>query len=148
VDVGRGLSDTIALLGSKVKAKSLTLTLEVAEDLPAVHGFGGELNQVWSNLIDNAIDAARESGKVEISARCQGEHVVVRVVDDGPGIPPELPRGSSSRSTPRSRSARAPGSGSTSRGVWCSSTTATSSSIRARAAREFRVVLPRMKTPQ
>jgi signal transduction histidine kinase len=90
VDIGRGLSDTIALLGSKVKTKSLTLTLDVAPNLPAVHGFGGELNQVWQNLIDNAIDAAPDSGTVEIGAACRGDQVVVRVVDDGPGVPPDL----------------------------------------------------------
>ena len=90
VDIGRGLAETIAVLHSKVKDKSLTLTLEVAENLPAVHGFGGELNQVWSNLIDNAIGAAREKGKVEVGAACRGDKVVVRVVDDGPGVPPEM----------------------------------------------------------
>jgi signal transduction histidine kinase len=90
VAVGPGLSDSIAVLGGKAKSKSLTVALQISDDLPAVHGFGGELNQVWSNLIDNAIDASPESGRVEVSAGCRGDQVVVRVVDEGPGVPPEL----------------------------------------------------------
>jgi signal transduction histidine kinase len=89
VAIGRGLSDSVAMLSAKARAKSLTVTLEVAEDLPIVHGFGGELNQVWMNLIDNAIDAAPASGTVEVKAGCRGDKVLVTVVDDGPGVPPE-----------------------------------------------------------
>jgi signal transduction histidine kinase len=57
--------------------------------LPRVRGFGGELNQVWANLIDNAIDAVKDGGKVMVTARLEGKKVVVRVIDDGAGIPPE-----------------------------------------------------------
>jgi signal transduction histidine kinase len=60
--------------------------LDVPPDLPRVAGFGGELNQVWANLVDNALDAAK--GEVVVSAAPQGSSVVVRVVDDGPGLPP------------------------------------------------------------
>jgi signal transduction histidine kinase len=62
----------------------------VDPELPAVEGFGGELNQVWSNLISNAIDAVPEGGSVEVTARREADSVVVRVVDDGPGIPAEV----------------------------------------------------------
>jgi signal transduction histidine kinase len=55
-----------------------------------VDGFGDELNQVWQNLIDNAIDAVATSGHVEVSACVRDGKVVVRVVDDGPGVPPDL----------------------------------------------------------
>jgi signal transduction histidine kinase len=55
-----------------------------------VRASSGELNQVWLNLIDNALDAIVESGQIEVSARRELDHVVVRVVDDGPGIPPEV----------------------------------------------------------
>jgi len=54
-----------------------------------VHGFGGELNQVWSNLIDNALDAVDDGGQIEIIARRERDHVTVRVIDNGHGIPVE-----------------------------------------------------------
>ena len=66
------------------------MTIDVPEDLPRVQGFGGELNHVWANLVDNALDAAPASGHVEVTTRRQGSSVVARVVDDGPGIPAEI----------------------------------------------------------
>ncbi len=90
VAIGKGLADTMAVLGAKARDKSVTVEIRVADDLPAVEGFGGELNQVWVNLIDNAIDAAPRSGKVEVTATRENRDVVVRVVDDGPGVPAEL----------------------------------------------------------
>ncbi len=90
VDLARGLADTLTVLRSKAKAKSVQLQAQVEPGLPSIVGFGGELNQVWSNLIDNAIDAVAVGGHVEVSAGRQDESLVVRIVDDGPGIPPEL----------------------------------------------------------
>ena len=58
--------------------------------LPRVRGFVGELNQIWANLIDNALDAVPDSGRVEVTASCERQRVVVRVVDNGPGIPAEI----------------------------------------------------------
>jgi signal transduction histidine kinase len=87
VDVGRGLSDTITVLHSKARRKQVQLTLDVPSDLPAILGLGGELNQVWANLIDNALDAVPERGHVRVSAGTDAGVIVVRVVDDGPGIP-------------------------------------------------------------
>ncbi len=88
VDVGQGLADTLAVLNAKARAKQLGVSLDVEADLPRIQGFGGELNQVWANLVDNALDAAR--GHVAVAASRQGHSVVVRVVDDGPGLPPEI----------------------------------------------------------
>jgi signal transduction histidine kinase len=90
VDVGEGLRQTLAVLRSKARAKSLSVTIEVEPDLPRVLGFAGELNQVWANLIDNALDAATQSGRVEITASRSGERVMVRVIDDGGGISSDL----------------------------------------------------------
>jgi signal transduction histidine kinase len=60
----------------------------VADNLPPFEGFGGELNQVWANLIDNALDAAPASGgRIDVSATVEQRFIVVRVVDNGPGIP-------------------------------------------------------------
>ena len=90
VDIRRGLDDTIALLEGKAGEKSAAITLAVPPDLPLVHGVGGELNQIWMNLIDNALDAAPDHGRVEVTAKRQGTYVLVCVVDDGPGIPANI----------------------------------------------------------
>jgi signal transduction histidine kinase len=87
VDLAKGLTDTIAVLAGKARGKSASLTVDVPADLPRVRGFGGELNQVWLNLVDNALDAIPEGGRVSASARLEGAKVVVRVIDDGGGIP-------------------------------------------------------------
>jgi signal transduction histidine kinase len=90
IDVGRALHDTIILLRSKAASKSLRLVADVPEDLPAVQGVGAELNQIWANLVDNALDAAAPGGGVRVSARGEGSRLVVEVTDDGPGIPAEI----------------------------------------------------------
>ena len=87
LDVGQGLSDTLTVLRNKVKKKDATVEVEVERDLPAVEGYGGELNQVWLNLIENAVDAVAQGGKLQVSAKREGGAVVVRVADDGQGIP-------------------------------------------------------------
>src|SRR5262245_35506097 len=90
VDIRQGLTDTLAVLRGKARQKSVSLTLEAADDLPLIDGFGGELNQVWQNLIDNAIDATPPEGHVSVSAARKDGGVVVRVTDDGPGVPEKL----------------------------------------------------------
>jgi signal transduction histidine kinase len=90
VDPGRGLSDTVTVLNSKVREKSVTVAMDLKADLPQVIGFAAELNQIWGNLIDNALDAAPDGGRVEVSASREGRHVVVRIIDNGPGIPAEI----------------------------------------------------------
>ncbi|MFI5312520.1 MAG: ATP-binding protein, partial [Gemmatimonadales bacterium] len=90
VDIAGGLSDTLAVLTAKARGKSVAVSVNVEPDLPQVSGFGGELNQVWSNLIDNALDAVGAEGRVEVWAGAVGSEVVVRVTDNGSGIPVEL----------------------------------------------------------
>ena len=93
VDVGQDLANTLTMLRAKVKARSARVELTVDPDLPRVSAYGGELNQVWMNLIDNALDAAATGGHVEVRARAERDSVVVQVSDDGPGIPDSiLPR--------------------------------------------------------
>jgi len=91
-DIAQGLSDTVAILSGNARAKSVAVRLECAHDLPEVQAVGDELNQVWSNLLENAIDAVGEGrgGLVVVSAVREADNVVVRVIDDGPGIPSEI----------------------------------------------------------
>jgi signal transduction histidine kinase len=86
VDVLQGLTNTIAVLQSKARHKSAAVAVRAEPALPRVYGFGGELNQVWANLIDNALDAVPQSGRVEVLAAREGRYVVVRIVDNGAGI--------------------------------------------------------------
>ena len=99
--------------------------------LPRVRGFAGELSQIWANLIDNALDAVPDGGRVEVTAVRERQRVTVRVVDNGAGIPDRGPRASvRARSSRPSPSGRAPGLASTSSGAWSATTTATSTSTR------------------
>jgi signal transduction histidine kinase len=91
VDVERALSDTLTVLRSKARSKSVEVTLDLGSHLPVVEGYAGELNQVWANLVDNAIDAS-PGGHVTVKASGEHDHLVVRVIDGGPGIPAELAR--------------------------------------------------------
>jgi signal transduction histidine kinase len=90
VNLMRGLDNTVAVLRSKARGKSVTVTVEAEPGLPRVRGFVGELNQIWGNLIDNALDAVPESGRIDVTAAREGEHVVVRIVDNGAGIPAQV----------------------------------------------------------
>ena len=89
VDLGPSLGNTVTVLNSKAREKSIDVTVDLEPDLPTVRGFAGELNQIWGNLIDNALDAVPARGRVEVSARREGQRVAVRIVDNGPGIPPQ-----------------------------------------------------------
>ncbi len=90
VDIRRGIADTFTMLGAKTRRKSVEVLVELDEDLPRAFAIGAELNQVWMNLIDNALDAVPERGHVSVSATRELDHVVVRIIDDGPGIPAEI----------------------------------------------------------
>jgi signal transduction histidine kinase len=90
VDLGQGLRDTLSMLRAKVKEKSASVVVSVAPGLPPVMAYGGELNQVWTNLIDNAIDAVAGSGKICVGTFVEDNQLVVEIVDDGKGIPPEI----------------------------------------------------------
>ena len=87
VDLGPSLGNTVTVLRSKAGQKSAAVAIELEAGLPRVRGFAGELNQIWGNLIDNALDAVHDGGRVQVQANREGERVVVRIVDDGPGIP-------------------------------------------------------------
>jgi signal transduction histidine kinase len=88
VDIGQALRDTILVLNSKARTRNVAITLAVEEDLPCVQALGGALNQVWANLVDNALDAAKSD--VSVTAVRKGTSVVVAVRDDGAGIPADV----------------------------------------------------------
>ena len=86
VDVNRSLKDTLTVLGYKLGG--IEVGREFDPDLPPVVGYGGELNQVWTALLDNAIDAVGgRDGRIGLRTTCERDRVLVEVSDDGPGIP-------------------------------------------------------------
>jgi signal transduction histidine kinase len=90
VDLGSGLSDTVKVLGAKAREKSVAVAIDLEPGLPKVRGFAGELNQIWGNLIENALDAAPQYGCVDLVARREGDRVVVCIIDNGSGIPAQI----------------------------------------------------------
>jgi signal transduction histidine kinase len=88
VDVHEGLECTLTMLGHKLK--NVTLVRAFDRSVPRIMAYGGELNQVWTNLIDNAIDAVKGEGKICVGTCLEDNQVVVEIVDNGSGIPPEV----------------------------------------------------------
>jgi signal transduction histidine kinase len=88
-DVHEGLESTLVILGHKLKG-GIEVVRDYDPDLPLVPGYPGELNQVWTNLIDNAIDAMEGRGRLRLRTARDADAVVVEVGDEGPGIPQEI----------------------------------------------------------
>lgn len=89
-DVHEGLETTLKVLGHKLKHKEIEIRREYDRSLPPLTIYGSELNQVWTNLLDNAIDAVGERGTVTVRTARDGECILVDIADTGPGIPPEV----------------------------------------------------------
>jgi signal transduction histidine kinase len=85
-DVHEGLETTLAVLAHKLKHTSIEVRREYDRGLPKLHIYGGELNQVWTNLLDNAIQALGEHGTITVATALDGPCVRVDISDDGPGI--------------------------------------------------------------
>jgi len=88
IDIHEGIETTLIMLGHKLKG--VTVRRAFDKNLPPIVANAGELNQVWTNLIDNAIDAVNGAGKICIGTFHDGDYVVVEIVDDGTGIPPDV----------------------------------------------------------
>ena len=88
VDIHDGIESTLTMLGHKLK--NVTLRRAFDRSIPRLMAYGSELNQVWTNLIDNAIDAVNGSGKICVGTCHEDNQLVVEIVDNGPGIPPEV----------------------------------------------------------
>ena len=89
VDVTDGLDSTLVMLGHKLRG-GVTVLREYGDGVPRVEAYAGELNQVWTNLIDNAVDAMDGTGTLRLATRVEGDSVVVEVGDTGPGMAPEV----------------------------------------------------------
>jgi signal transduction histidine kinase len=89
VDVHEGLENTLIILRHKL-GQRVNVTREYAPDMPRIEAYATELNQVWTNIIDNALDAMEGEGELTIRTYPQDGQVVVEIKDDGPGIPPEI----------------------------------------------------------
>lgn len=89
VDVHEGLENTLMILRHKLK-RGITIHREYDRNLPRIQAFASELNQVWTNIIDNAIDAMQGNGELTIKTEGELDHVCVTICDNGPGMPPEV----------------------------------------------------------
>ncbi len=90
VDVHAGLESTLALLAHKLRQKQVEIVRDYDDGLPTVEASGSELNQVWTNLIDNAVDALGEGGRLTLRTGRQGARLSIEIGDDGPGVPADL----------------------------------------------------------
>jgi signal transduction histidine kinase len=88
VDIHEGLESTLTMLGHKLK--NVTLVRAFDRSVPRIMAYGSELNQVWTNLIDNAIAAVNGAGKICVGTSLEHDQLVVEIVDNGPGIPPAV----------------------------------------------------------
>ena len=89
VDIHEGLDNTLVMLRSKLKS-GITLERNYTESLPEIMAHGGELNQVWTNIISNAIDAMDGEGTIKINTKQKDDWLVVEIEDSGPGIPDDV----------------------------------------------------------
>jgi signal transduction histidine kinase len=87
VDVREGLETTLVILGHKLKHTHIEVVRDYDDALPTLIARGGELNQVWTNLLDNAIGALGDTGTITIRTRRDDDCAIIEVADDGPGIP-------------------------------------------------------------
>jgi len=90
VDVHKSLDNTLLILKYKLKKKNISLTREYDDSLPRIKAYGSELNQVWTNLIVNAVDAMAEAGTLKVRTKREPTDVLVEIRDNGPGIPAEI----------------------------------------------------------
>jgi signal transduction histidine kinase len=89
VDITKSLETTLTIMHHKLK-RGITVTRNYAPDLPKIMAYGSELNQVWTNLIDNAADAMGDNGKLRIRTARENDFILVEIADNGPGIPPDV----------------------------------------------------------
>lgn len=90
VNLQIGIENTLTILSYKLKTKNISLVREYPENLPLIQANGSALNQVWTNLIDNAVEAVDKKGTIRIRTYTKLDCVIVEIVDNGPGIPSNI----------------------------------------------------------
>jgi signal transduction histidine kinase len=83
------LENTLVIMQHKLK-HGISIKREYSPDLPRIEAYASELNQVWTNIIDNAIDAMNGKGEIKLRTYAQDNHVIVEIEDNGPGIPEKI----------------------------------------------------------
>ena len=89
VDVHEGLDSTLLMFQSRLKT-SVEVSRSYAKNLPEIEAYGGELNQVWTNILDNALDAMGGAGVIAIKTGLENNRIIVEITDNGPGIPDDM----------------------------------------------------------
>jgi signal transduction histidine kinase len=89
IDLTDGLDSTLVMLGHKLR-DGVTVVRDYGADVPRIEAYAGELNQVWTNLIDNAVDAMDGSGILRVATRAEQDSVIVEIGDTGPGMSPHI----------------------------------------------------------
>jgi len=89
VDIHEGLESTLVIMQHKLR-QGVTIKREYSPNLPRIEAFASELNQVWTNIIDNAIDAMHGKGEIKIKTYQEDNRVIAEITDNGPGIPEEI----------------------------------------------------------
>jgi len=89
-NVHKDIENTLTLLGHKLRGKNITVKKKFCDDMLEVPAYVGELNQVWTNIIDNAIFAVEKNGEISIETSCGKKDVKVHIIDNGSGIPKEI----------------------------------------------------------
>jgi len=89
VDVHEGLENTLVIMQHKLK-KGVTVKRDYSPNLPRIEAYASELNQVWTNIIDNAVDAMNGRGEIKLRTYEEDHRVIVEITDNGPGIPQEI----------------------------------------------------------
>lgn len=89
-DLHKDIEDTLILLGYKIRDKNITVKKNFCDNMPEVEVYSGDLNQVWTNIIDNAIYAVPKDGEIQIDTSCDMKNVVVSITDNGIGISKDI----------------------------------------------------------
>ena len=89
VDIHEGLENTLVIMQHKLK-QGVTIKREYSANLPRIEAYASELNQVWTNIIDNAVDAMNGKGEIILRTYAEDNRVVVEIVDNGPGMPENI----------------------------------------------------------
>jgi signal transduction histidine kinase len=89
IDVADGIDSALVMLGHKL-GTGISVVRDYSASVPRIQAYPGELNQVWTNLIDNALDAMNGAGTLRLATRAEEDDIVVEVGDTGPGMPPQI----------------------------------------------------------